>query len=166
MRNLIGIGVSRMGLEINFSVEYEDNQIDVEKLRALVLKVCELFAITEARISVAVVGDEQIHEVNNQFLGHNYPTDVVSFDLSDGAEDAKVFDIIVNAQLAFAKAQEFGHAGIAELALYICHGLLHNLGFDDGEAEKAEKMHEKEDEILQNLGYGVVYGSHTDREPV
>ena len=147
-----------MGLKINFSIEYEAHQVDVEKLDALVLCICKLFAIEDAQISIAIVDDEQIHDVNNRFLGHDYPTDVISFDLSDESGGIKIFDIIVNAQLGFAKAGELGHAGIAELALYICHGMLHNLGYDDGEAEKAEKMHEKEDEILQNLGYGVVYG--------
>lgn len=146
-----------MAVDINFSVEYEAHQVDVEKLEALAEHICELFVIEDAQISIAVVDDEQIHDVNNRFLGHDYPTDVISFDLSDEPGDIKIFDIIVNAELGFAKAEELGHAGIAELALYICHGMLHNLGYDDGEAEKAEKMHEKEDEILQNLGYGVVY---------
>lgn len=148
-----------MALEINFSVEYEANLIDTEKLDALVLYICKLFAVADAQISIAIVDDKQIHDINNRFLSHDCPTDVISFDISDDFEDVEIFDIIVNAQLAFAKAQEFGHAGIAELALYICHGMLHNLGYDDLEPEKAKKMHEKEDEILQNLGYGVIYAS-------
>ncbi len=47
----------------------------------------------------------------------------------------------------------------AELALYVTHGLLHQLGFDDATPEQAQKMHQAEDEILQHMGFGVVYNS-------
>ncbi len=48
------------------------------------------------------------------------------------------------------------------MALYITHGLLHNLGFDDADPEQARRMHAAEDEILQDFGYGLVY--NRDRE--
>jgi rRNA maturation RNase YbeY len=69
----------------------------------------------------------------------------------------KSFDIIVNAQKAVSEAKKRGHSPQAELALYITHGLLHNLGFDDLTAKKAKLMHRLEDEILQQQGFGRVY---------
>ena len=59
--------------------------------------------------------------------------------------------------MAVRQANLRGHASQAELALYITHGLLHNLGFDDSTDSKARKMHDTEDNILQQLGYGFVY---------
>jgi len=59
--------------------------------------------------------------------------------------------------MAVREANLRGHSSEAELALYITHGLLHNFGFDDSTPGKARKMHNVEDEILQQLGYGLVY---------
>jgi probable rRNA maturation factor len=56
--------------------------------------------------------------------------------------------------MAAREANVRGHSGEAELALYITHGLLHNLGFDDSTKRQAAKMHRTEDEILQQFGYG------------
>ena len=59
--------------------------------------------------------------------------------------------------MAVRQANQRGHSSEAELALYITHGLLHNLGFDDSTKKQARKMHETEDKILQEFGYGIVY---------
>ena len=55
------------------------------------------------------------------------------------------------------QAAQRGHSTEAELALYLTHGLLHNLGFNDADKAAAERMHDMEDEILQQAGFGVVY---------
>ena len=74
---------------------------------------------------------------------------------------SRTFDIIVNAQKAKLEAKKRGHSPQAELALYIIHALLHNLGFDDNTAKKAKLMHQTEDEILQQQDFGKVYDSHS-----
>jgi probable rRNA maturation factor len=61
--------------------------------------------------------------------------------------------------MAVKQANMRGHSSEAELALYITHGLLHNFGFDDSTQKQAEKMHNIEDQILQQLGYGPVYNT-------
>ena len=48
----------------------------------------------------------------------------------------------------------------SEIALYITHGLLHQMGFDDTEQQQAKEMHTAEDKILQENNYGLVYGSN------
>jgi len=112
-------------------------------------------------VSIGIVDDAGITELNRRFLGHEGTTDSLSFDLSDSAspEDTRVFDLIVNGELAVREAARRGHGADAELALYITHGLLHNLGFNDATAAEARRMHRTEDEILQDLGYGLVYNT-------
>jgi len=66
---------------------------------------------------------------------------------------------VVNAEKAVKEAKLRGHSAQAELALYITHALLHNLGFDDSTQVKAKKMHDTEDEILQQFGFGLIYNS-------
>ena len=70
-----------------------------------------------------------------------------------------MFELVVNGEMAVRQAKLRGHSGEAELALYVTHGLLHNLGFDDSTQNRAKKMHDTEDEILEQVGYGAVYNS-------
>jgi probable rRNA maturation factor len=134
--------------------ELEKFNSDIEKL---IREICSDSGIEKADISLSVVGDERITEINRQFLEHNYSTDVISFDLSDTGSKNRVFDIVVNWHKAERKASEFGHPFFSELALYITHGLLHNLGFDDGTEQQAKQMHDTEDRILRKYGYGNIY---------
>jgi probable rRNA maturation factor len=71
---------------------------------------------------------------------------------------------VVNAEMANRQAAKRGHSPEAELALYITHGLLHNLGFDDLSSEDAKKMHETEDAMLQQLGFGIIYNQNEIQE--
>jgi len=124
-------------------------------------------------ISIAIVGDGEMQKLNKQFLNRNRTTDCLSFDLSDDADKSAIFDfrtpigsrkffeLVVNAEMALREANRRGHSGEAELALYIIHGLLHNLGFDDSRHTKTREMHRTEDEILQELGFGSVYNRKT-----
>jgi probable rRNA maturation factor len=132
---------------------------DTPQLKKLVRAICRRFGVSRARISVGIVDDAEISVLNKQFLNHQGTTDSLSFDLSDELEpeEPKVFDLIVNGELAVREAARRGHDARAELALYITHGLLHQLGFDDATAAQARRMHGTEDEILHHLGYGLVY---------
>jgi len=123
----------------------------------LVKKTSRLFGLRKAQINIEIADDKRIVAVNKSFLKRSSITDVISFDTSEDGE--KNFDIVVNAQLAQRQAETRGHSSEAELTLYIIHGLLHQLGFDDMTSRKAAKMHRTEDEILRKAGFGVVYGS-------
>ena len=144
---------------IQITTHFEDAPADPAQLEALIQAVCDRFGLSGATISVGIVDDAEIAELNQQYLGHEGPTDCLSFDLSDeqAAGDSRVFELIVNGQMALRQAAQRDHSGQAELALYVTHGLLHQLGYDDDTPEKARKMHQREDEILQHLGYGLVY---------
>ena len=134
---------------------------DGSKLKRLARTVCKRFGISHATVIIGIVDNAEMRKLNKQFLNRDANTDCLSFDLSDGAEstESRVFDLIVNGELAGREATQRGHSTEAELALYVTHGLLHNLGFDDATAEQARQMHRMEDEILQQLGYGLVYNT-------
>lgn len=148
-------------IAIEITRQFSDEAADDADLESLVRAICQKFGVSDATITVGIVDDERISELNRQFLDHEGTTDSLSFDLSDGddPDDPRVFDLIVNGQLAAREAAERGHTPRAELALYVTHGLLHQLGFDDATPEQAQKMHQAEDEILQHMGFGVVYNS-------
>jgi len=152
------------GQDINVQIAMNFDAIDVSMagLRKLVTAVCRRFggygkANRKYEISIAIVDDAEIKKLNARFLNHKTTTDCLSFDLSDAKDESKIFEIIVNGEMAVRQAKVREHPGEAELALYIAHGLLHNLGFDDSTPSLARKIHQAEDEILQQLGYGFVY---------
>jgi probable rRNA maturation factor len=99
-------------------------------------------------LSVALVTDAVIHELNRDFLGHDYPTDVLAFPLGDGEGE-----IVVSAERAIAEAGERGVSPGAELRFYIAHGILHLAGHDDHDPREARRMHAVALRLLKGLGY-------------
>src|SRR5690349_17711033 len=87
-------------------------------------------AFTSAAISLAVVDDEAIHELNRRHLDHDYPTDVLSFVLEDD-DDHLEGEVILSADTAATVADELGNAAAEEQLLYVIHGMLHLVGYDD-----------------------------------
>ena len=143
---------------VQITKNFKNIDIRLPRLKKLVEVICNRFKLSKATISIAIVDDTQIRKVNKQFLNQDIPTDCLSFNLSENdTNSVKSFELVVNAEMAVRQANLRGHSSEAELALYITHGLLHNLGFDDSTQKQAEKMHNIEDEILQQLGYGLVY---------
>jgi probable rRNA maturation factor len=136
--------------------EQEDSDVPIQRYRKLVKDVCRRFNAPETTVSVVLADDAEITTLNSRYLHKKRTTDVLSFDLSEN-ENTQIFELIVNAQMATRQAHARQHDPASELALYIVHGLLHNLGFDDSSTTHAETMHEMEDEILQQNGFGMVY---------
>ena len=114
-----------------------------------------------ARLSLALVSDSQIADLNAKHLGHEGPTDVIAFDLRDEPDGPLEGEIVLSVDTARREADARGHRVEAELALYAIHGLLHLLGYDDHGETDATRMHEMENEILSSLGVGPVFGTQT-----
>jgi probable rRNA maturation factor len=105
-------------------------------------------------LSLSLVGDAEIQDVNARFLGHDRPTDVISFDYADSPGGERVSgEVIVSAECAVRVAQEHGGDATAELMLYVIHGILHLRGFDDQEVEDASAMWRRQSELMRELGY-------------
>lgn len=122
--------------------------------RALITKAVEVIACeygwSEAEISVAVVDDEEIHRVNRQFLQHDYPTDVISFDTTE-SDTVLEGEIVVSVDTARRIAEENGWNGDHELLLYVVHGMLHIVGLDDKAAADIEEMRKAERHFMELL---------------
>ena len=156
---------------VQITKEFKKIDVRLSKLKKLVEATCKRFGLSRVTVSIAIVGDDCIRKVNKQFLNHNSITDCLSFDLSgdkgvepqkdtveeSSADFPRSFDLVVNGEMAIRESHLRGHSSEAELALYITHGLLHNLGFDDCDPRQAKRMHKTEDEILQQFGFGLVY---------
>lgn len=96
-------------------------------------------------VSLLLTDDAEIAALHEAHLGDPTPTDVMSFELDGGAE------IVVSVETARRIAREKGHAARAEIALYIVHGLLHTVGYDDVRAAQRRRMRNAERAVLAQL---------------
>jgi probable rRNA maturation factor len=105
-----------------------------------------------ASISLALVDQAAIHAINRSHLRHDWPTDVISFPLSEPTDPILAGELVVSAELAASTAAEIGVDPRDELALYVVHGLLHLCGYDDLSESEAAAMRRREDELLTAYG--------------
>ncbi len=106
---------------------------------------------TAATISVAIVDDPMMHTLNRKYLEHDYPTDVLSFALED-SDQGLDGEVIVSADTAEDTAQTLGWSRDEELLLYVVHGVLHLVGYDDHQDDQRIRMRKKERFYLGKLG--------------
>ena len=110
---------------------------------------------TDGDLSIVLTDDEQLHELNREYLGIDAPTDVLSFPASEtDPETARRYlgDILISVPRAAIQAQTAGHALEAEVQLLAVHGTLHLLGYDHAETEEKARMWKAQAEVLERLG--------------
>lgn len=96
----------------------------------------------EASLSIAFVSAQKIRSLNRRYLRRDYVTDVLAFD---------TFDIAICAETAVKNSKMYGTPPAQEITLYIIHGILHLLGYDDHAPADIRKMRAKEKELLDYL---------------
>ncbi len=96
--------------------------------------------------------DPTIQRLNQRYLRHNRPTDVLSFPLGERAGEGLSGEIVVGAEVAVSEAERQGTDLRAEIALYVIHGTLHLCGLDDKTTAGAREMRRREGEYLRQLG--------------
>lgn len=113
----------------------------------------EIVAQAEMRlgdVSVVFCSDPYILDVNRQYLGHDYYTDIITFDYCEG--DVLSGDLIISVDTVRANAEEYGAASFdEELHRVIIHGVLHLIGFDDHTPEDQAEMRRQENAALELL---------------
>ena len=100
-------------------------------------------------IGYMFVSDEKILEVNNQYLGHDYYTDIITFDYCEG--DILNGDIVISLDTVRTNAEKFGKTYEDELNRVIIHGVLHLCGINDKGPGELEIMEDNENKALALL---------------
>ncbi|MCY8847703.1 rRNA maturation RNase YbeY [Bacillus inaquosorum] len=116
----------------------------------------------QAEVSVTIVTNEDIQQINKDYRGKDAPTDVISFALEEegegeveivGAEMPPVLgDIIISADRTREQAEEYNHSFKRELGFLAVHGFLHLLGYDHMTKEEEEEMFTKQKDLLDAYG--------------
>lgn len=100
-------------------------------------------------IGIIFCSDKYILGVNNQYLHHNFYTDIITFNYCDG--DKISGDLFISIDSVRDNAVTYGETFQRELRRVIVHGILHLIGYDDHTDEEKKVMREKEDQYLALL---------------
>jgi probable rRNA maturation factor len=141
------------------AIENRQRKIKVRQLplRNVARRILSASACPEACLSILLIDDEGIRELNRTWLGKDRPTNVISFAMQEG-EGAGVQadllgDVVISVETAARDAAEAGVAVEHELYFLLLHGILHLLGYDHerGSAADAQRMEARERELFELL---------------
>ena len=104
-------------------------------------------------LSIVLLDDEGISELNRRLLGREGPTDVIAFEAEEDPEGLSA-EIYVNVDAAERQGKEYGLGFEGELCFLVAHGVLHALGFSDVTAGKREEMFRLQERVLEVIGIG------------
>lgn len=121
--------------------------IDQNNVIDWVSQVASLHGKKVGEINYIFCSDTRILEINQQYLQHDYYTDIITFDYSE--QDNISGDIYIGTETVASNALLLGFPYETELDRVIIHGILHLCGFKDKTPETEKIMHEKEDEALK-----------------
>lgn len=129
-------------------------QVRARPLRAAALAaLAHQHAPTPGALSLRLTGDEVLRQLNRDFLGHDYATDVLSFPAETTLAGVTYFgDLAISVPRAVAQAEAGGHPVEAELQLLVVHGVLHLLGHDHATRAQKARMWTAQAAILRGLG--------------
>lgn len=111
--------------------------------------VAATYGRTVGEVGYLFVDDEKILEVNREYLGHDYYTDVITFDYDEGTTVNG--DIVISLDTVRSNAEQFGKDYDEELHRVIIHGILHLCGQNDKGPGEREQMEAAENKALALL---------------
>lgn len=140
----------------SITIDVTDTQshlkVDHARIRGLAERTLRDHDVAWAGISIVIVDNPAIRTINARHLNHDWPTDVITFPISDADDDQLNGELVVSAEMAVKTASEIGVDPADELALYVVHGLLHLCGYDDVSESDQVKMRLAESEALHKFG--------------
>ena len=140
------------------------------RARRRLLRICEMVLdeampnhnegnTEKAELHIILIKDREMQTLNQRYLGHDYPTDVLAFDLrqdgmprSASGEWPTAGEIYVGLETACEFASCHNSSVDYEVVLYIAHGMLHLAGEDDMDEASQKRMRAEEDKIMEKMG--------------
>ena len=163
-----------MVYEVDISCSDPKCNVDVAALRKALEFGLQEEGVANAVLSVTIVDNSTIHRLNREHLQHDYPTDVISFQLewTHGAEtlESRLHlssgrssgasiegEIVAGGEYAAEMSKRCGWSVQNELTLYVIHGMLHICGYDDLTDTEKRYMRSRERAVLEGLGLSPTY---------
>jgi len=153
-----------------YQIEITDRQSQLSLDLIPLKQIAETLFIAEqvksANVSLVFVENDEIHQINRDYLQHDYPTDVISFLLKErqsidsgesqgfprGRDQIIEGEVIVSTETAAHESKNYDWSSTEETVLYTIHGLLHLAGYDDLSDSERTIMRRREQDILKLCG--------------
>lgn len=133
----------------------QERAVDVGQVEAMAAEVLRAEGRAEVALSVALVDDTRMTELHVEFMGEAGPTDVLSFPLEGDtppeAGPPLLGEVVVCTDVAAREAQERGLPEQREVLLYVAHGTLHLLGYDDHDSEERARMEARQEALVERV---------------
>ena len=144
---------------MNIQIENRQRQqrISIRQLRKVARKILSVSGCPDAELSILIVGDRRIRQINRDYLQRDKATNVISFAQQEGemvgGETLLLGDVVISAETAARDAADAGLPFASELYFLLLHGILHLLGYDHERsgAEEAARMEAREEEVFALL---------------
>ena len=143
---------------MSISIQNRQKQkVDISRVRRSLKRLLKALDCECSEISILLVDDDQIREINKRYLKRDRPTNVISFSMTEGSfgdvHPEILGDIVLSVEMAARNASS-GHLDFMdEVEFLLIHGLLHLLGYnhENADADNAEKMKKREQELFYML---------------
>ena len=131
--------MAKTGLEINNLTEFK---VDKKFLKEITRKTLSLTKFKIPEISVVLVCDARMKNLNKRYKDRDKVTDVLAFDYGE---------VVICLPQAKRQARELGHSLKKELSILLIHGILHLAGYNDETKQQREKMIKRQDNIFLKI---------------
>lgn len=106
-------------------------------------------------VSLSLVDNNEIKELNKTYRGKDSATDVLSFPLVEDddviTEEKLLGDIVISVEKAEEQAKEYNHSFEREIGFLVVHSMFHLMGYDHDTEETTKEMRKKEEDVLQSV---------------
>lgn len=142
--------------KVNYTKELQQVIMNVVNATAKMVKLPK-----NSEVSILLVDNGYIKELNLIYRNQNVPTDVLSFAMNELADDEPEYDnmgevnvlgdIVISLEQALTQSQDYGHPLSRELGYLVAHGMLHLMGYDHETEEEKRGMRHLEEKIMQTV---------------
>ncbi|MRR21940.1 rRNA maturation RNase YbeY [bacterium] len=119
---------------------------DSRLIKKIISRIISDSGMRGGMADVIITSDDKVYEINNEFLGHDYYTDIITFNYNNGKTVNG--EIYISAERVRENAGKFGVTIDSEMKRVIFHGFLHLCGYDDSTAEEKKRISEMEEMYL------------------
>jgi len=131
----------------NFHYDIEKFRLrDVKLIRKVISRIVNDAGHRCGKVDVVMTNDGKVYEINSEFLGHDYYTDIITFNYNKGK--TVYGEIYISVDRVKENADKYLVPFKSEIRRVIFHGFLHLCGYDDSTAEQKRKMAEMEEMYL------------------